>query len=650
MSSKESILVFTDDQWQSLDMFPFDIGINRGLMDITCLNGMISDSAFAIELPMTARNNKILGFPARLGVCGNELVTNGLDACYQCGGITYLDGNMLMNQASSRWDNKCQQINVSIYGGRDKWYKDIEDCPICEIDAGSHVYNDANIQASWDRANQDTLGVAYYPVHYGGDENFILEELRPHVYFDAILKGIFAKTDYTLCENEFLTSDPWRGLTWIYTGFKFGITEDLIESNTTNLLTGLQPGGLANPMFEAASNDPSNNASGGIWTAPFSGEYIFTAEIRYDAGANINVGFFNLLKNGSVFDLNNISGTAAGTINYSATLCLSAGDTFQWLGSADIPFIELGGEWDIVPTVNPCQGQLIQNAGLLPCDVSAHDFIEAIRIMFGLIFITDEQNKEVCLEPINSLFSSPLETESWDSKVDLCELTRHEFLFSQISRCHKFLFTKDDKDGFVKGWESRNGIAEGEMYADERCLNESYQGEKEHKPLFSPTFQFTKFDIGTFMSMPQLWQEYSIDGTPPELSYDFGNHFAYFAGLTNRANEVGRQLLWNIGGANSNDVPYAYQRSTGFQDEYNLGFDDIGTNYPGLVSTYYSFILDALSSGRIVKAKGVLGKKDWLSLDFGKAKVISNNVFILLDISGWNPKDGQAELTLLYLC
>lgn len=664
----------TGEGWESLDLdCGTQIGIDRGLMDITTLNGLLSDGAQGITVPLNRNNNIAANWPARIGVCDSLATQGNFRACYQYNQITYVDGFAKITDITSLITHDCAEMKVSLIGNQG-WIAELQDCKLTDIDAGSHEYTEANIVASWDRANQDTLGVAYYPVHYGdtdtgtagdqGDE-FDYTDLRPHVYFDKILEGIFANTSYSLCQTGFLESDPWRGLTWIYTGDGFGTEAEDIENVNVQAATGIINGATPNweqPLFQQILADDDANMNLGVFTAKYLAEYTITFDFTIDISnySSLELDFqtrLTLLKNGSTIlgggpwqpntDFTFSSGV--WTISFTDTFCLSPNETLELRFTGPQNIISIGGTntLTITAAVGSCTGLTIDNASLLP-EVSCMDFLDSIRIMFGLIFLTNEQTREVCLTPINEYFDFD-NVDYWDDKVDACQLVDHRFLHGDVARCHKFVWTIDEEDGWIEELERIDNLTRGDFWSEEICLNDNYTGTQEYKPIFSPTVNYTEFSPTTYSSFPRLWTEFQLlEANTPEASYTFGYHFAYFAGTLTAANPLGRTPVWNAPDASAG-LPYAYQQSFLNQDEYNLAFNDAGSNFPGLVSTYFSDITQGLTSGRIVEVKGWLNKLEYLSLDFSVPKRINLNDFLLLEVQGWNPKDGECTLVLLHL-
>lgn len=95
--------------------------------------------------------------------------------------------------------------------------KQIFQSSLRSLDLGNIVWNLTNISDTW--VGDYTNKVIFAPVIYGdltsGTNDWIGKDLRPHVYFDAILEGIVTALGVTL-DFELRSSHLWRSLVYVF--------------------------------------------------------------------------------------------------------------------------------------------------------------------------------------------------------------------------------------------------------------------------------------------------------------------------------------------------------------------------------------------------------------------------------------------------
>jgi len=306
---------------------------------------------------------------------------------------------------------------------------------------------------------------------------------------------------------------------------------------------------------------------------------------------------------------------------------------------------------------------------LMPCSVKQTDFLKGIAHMFNLYFYTDTTKKIVYIEPFDKFYKSPTEAYNWDDKVDYSKPIIDKYntgLTNEIL----FKYKKDSNDKILP-WYEKQEFKEYPYYSFyyNNVLNGVPGFTTFENPLFTGTLMEYDNDTngdpgsGDANNIPVMAKEitaYAKRGTPDRPSQgNFGIKILWYNGkVSQTTNEVGfwkRQTgASSFIGSNfypravfvdkTNDtsltgnLTFAEQTNLSYGDEFKSNTFSPAILLPGLVSRYWSNMLDQLYLSPKVRTLSVNIKiRDILNLDFKRLIYMNGSYWRLIKILEFAP-------------
>jgi hypothetical protein len=116
-------------------------------------------------------------------------------------------------------NSRIVSFSCQVFGGNGDLVSILNDVSLRDLDLGFEAWTNTNILASR-TGDCDTFKGMFTPVLYGkldsGTNNIAEIDLRLHVYFDVIMRGIASFLNVTLVSNFFDTSELWRRAVNVY--------------------------------------------------------------------------------------------------------------------------------------------------------------------------------------------------------------------------------------------------------------------------------------------------------------------------------------------------------------------------------------------------------------------------------------------------
>lgn len=132
---------------------------------------------------------------------------------------------------------------------------------------------------------------------------------------------------------------------------------------------------------------------------------------------------------------------------------------------------------------SPGYGSRLVFADIAHHDVRQSEFLESLRQMFNLRFHTDEERREVRIEPATTFFKGV--QADWSGRIDLSRpVTSHDMALEAHDTLS--LGYRDD-DGAVRRFNAANDTVFGEWSAETGCYGATQGVETVRSPMFSPT-------------------------------------------------------------------------------------------------------------------------------------------------------------------
>ena len=264
--------------------------------------------------------------------------------------------------------------------------------------------------------------------------------------------------------------------------------------------------------------DAGNNWSGGIFTAPFSGEYTFNVWVNLEVTTTNAATYYsvflrsyvnnasNNFGNTPFTDIVNLSTETTASINTLWTINLNEGDTFRVrlqvastyeigatppsysvdiIGNGASDYTGTGVE--LVSVGTALTGDTVVMEYNAP-DMKQIDFITSIQKMFNLVFVADKTLPNTLrIEPMVEYIASG-NTLDWSHKLDLSK----DIMYSPTTDLQKakFTFTYASDSDFFNSVYTDNGRTYGRYEVTEsdfEVINEFATGEEKVELAFAST-------------------------------------------------------------------------------------------------------------------------------------------------------------------
>ena len=581
---------YIDDQ--RVDLFSLSdnpIKLNYILLDLQFLDKRGGTVSNIFKVPATKNNNRIFAYYNDIQQKGAENFSKPRKALLIAGGVTVFDGQASGKAVYST--DKTESIEVILKGDNLDWSTYLKDLPIVDLSLPTVNYDEATIRSSW--SNTYAQGYTSPLVCYGSPYNYRISWNGSSFYV-----------------NHY-SGNP---LKWQWDDFRYWL--------------------FAYPMI---------------------------TEMFAKAGYKLQSTFLE-------------------SADFKS-LILYYDDTGKWLEQpATINF-----KTDVISPDRKCL-----------------DLLKGIANRFNLMFRTDVERKTVYVEPFDNFFSGRVTV---DEKVNLEASAK----MSQFSESVKNIVFTDKPDKFsewyfntyilststsflinaygalglfdampyVKGQGPYQGGLNFYNTQETTKIESYFQGYMTGRiwldgsnSIYVP-FIFDKegsVNIKTQTSLPYLKVSW---GDLPAPAGEMDPHIAYYAGMkpmkdAGTHTAIGNKFYY-AGDAARSDRPFAFmcdyanehnEMNMYYSDQWNstqaelarlagIPFSFSTYKLPGLVNRYYKNYLYSIYYGRYVEAPMLIKSSDILSKIFTKEIEYKQAVWLMLEISGYNPGNTGTSLCKL---
>lgn len=296
--------------------------------------------------------------------------------------------------------------------------------------------------------------------------------------------------------------------------------------------------------------------------------------------------------------------------------------------------LEMGEYQDVVMNEN------------LPENILQLSYIQGMKELFNLHFVTDVDSRIVYIEPWEDFYADPV--EDWSNKIDLTKDRTISFAGSKLAQIIRYKYKQDPMDKFVEAYNNQNTIPYGAHDADVDNVQAKKDYEIIDNTLFAATWMDNgaRFGCGTTM-FPRMWSDVSL----PVKSSKFMPRILVYKGRTNlqtgetyRQNTIG---LWQYQQDNpSNTYRTVYPKFQFYNNvsanNDNLSYADNDYSY-GLFNKYWRHSHAIKSDARKVTMFVWLKDNDVSNVNFRAQKYIEINgngaYFILERIDNYKSQD-----------
>jgi hypothetical protein len=207
----EFIINNTAADYKEIDTIPFQFDVAfKDFEKIGSVESVeLSNVVKLLAIPATKNNKNI--FANREGQSlPLKVIKNGKQV---------FSGQCILQSKTSK-QSKLLTLNLDVFGGNGEIWERLEGVSLRSLELGEAIYQDTAIVDSWGD-DVDTNPILYAPVIYGKlDSNtedvWSVEDMRPSIYFETILKGIEDYLNITI-ESNLRNSPLWKQSVELFT-------------------------------------------------------------------------------------------------------------------------------------------------------------------------------------------------------------------------------------------------------------------------------------------------------------------------------------------------------------------------------------------------------------------------------------------------
>lgn len=336
----------------------------------------VMNAATSLPLPATKKNQNILE--------GNENKDFSFEVTRN-GQNFFLGRCRIVNKSYKR--SKLISYNLELFGGTADIFERLEGVSLRDLDLGQIGYSLPSITATWANQTSDSNLAIYLPAVYGqlnsGTANrFEVEDMRPSVYYETILKGIEDYLGITINSN-FRGTDYWKrcvhlfGVGELWENFSTPITINLISDGTVDTLTYTQASSDT-IVYKVEVNVPSGNNSLND---------LLELEIKSDTGYNQRI----------IYDNSNGNDVVSAEIQLN-----NVGEKIQLIGhktgGSSPTLLPAGTQFLIKSTSKVVIGSSVNIASCLH-DITVKDWLKDLFLQFNLVSFYNPVTKTLDLDP-----------------------------------------------------------------------------------------------------------------------------------------------------------------------------------------------------------------------------------------------------------
>jgi hypothetical protein len=667
-----------------------DVEFTFSVADISDIERRNTSFSKTLTLPSTAKNQQLFGNIFDISVSNDIFegpnIGQNFNPARQAKTQIFLDnvkiydGVMRMMKINNVEGNIVYEVNM--FGRLRDILHELGDKTLADLDFSGetegvisydHVWNQANIEASWDRTEwvEGAQNYVYPLVDYGRSldmELFPIENFKPAVFVSEILKRIFDEAGFQIQEPNFFTSSFYFKKLILLTAEKT-ITREVTKllEQTTNLYTEEV---TDTPSYEHTLTFLNVEASGFdvtggdtfTWTRtqPLNTGATFNARLSFVAitaptnntwTIQITRGGVPVLSQNVVVDLNSVGAIFNWDVEIAGGITLAENDEYQvkLIGQANTGFdlstqvvIQQLGVFTIgntVPTaVDLQEGDEMKIEYTMPKSMKQRDFLKSIISMYNL-YVTQDRLQTNVLEiiPYNEFFQTfKNEALDWTDKLDYSQ----EISITPLSElsAKEYRFTFDDDTDF---WSASYKAKFNQAYGESRTIvpNDFELDTKTVKVVFgSPVMR----EEVPGQIMVHLYKSENSVKVPD----NFKPRIVFFA--PNQPTLSPWQIDFEAGPVTYNTYPYA-----GHLDNPTEANTDVLFSFPqevyfstgiypqnsNLYTGYYDQLITSIGdrNSRLIEGYFYLTPTDISNLDFRKIIKLGNHFFQLQKVDKYNP-------------
>ena len=643
---------------------------NYAIDDVNDFGSRNTSYSKTINISGTAINNKIFGFIFDLGNANftdNELpnVNYNFNASKSAQCRIFIDKVQIFKGTLRILeiviDDKTIEYQCSVFGELGGFITALGNNRLQDLDfsAYNHVYNVANIKASWDTI----AGTGYYYplIDYGNVStdkiNFQVGAYRPALYVSEYLQKIFAGTDYTYT-LDLLAGDQELFNRLIIPHNQKALTKITGNLNVATRTTELEITGTRAVAFDTITGSGLVVSGGGsIFT--YTGATSINLKMQYTFGGDSTSGTFNIYKNSTIVYSSNFIGGFGIDEEFELLMNTNDAIVFRFTNTApnrDDPPITLTEAQvsffsDALIPVNVAYGDALVINDTIPRGVFQRDFFLSIVKMFNLYVYEDTwDDKKIIIKPyINFYPDSYANALDWSNKIDRSKPLSIKPMSELNARYFNYKYMQDN-DFYNENYTKKYN----EGYGD-RIYDTEFDFSKETDSvelIFAASVLYQK--VSTDKIYPAIYKV--SDNNTKENSMDSVIRILQAKKITGRTSYnilngvsvVDTITTYGYGG-HLND-PFTPTNDINFGAPFELQFT--ANTYPttNLFNAYHSQYIAEITSkdSKLLTCSALLNTIDINDLDFSKYIWIDGVLFRLNKVENYNPMEyNTTKISLL---
>lgn len=663
-----------------------DVEFTYSVADVTDIERRNTSYSKTITLPSTSKNQGLFGnifdisvsndyYPMDVNIGQNFNPAKQAKAQIFLDNVKIFDGVIRMMKINNISGNILYEVNV--FGRLRDILHELGDKTLADLDFDDydHVWNKANIEASWARTEYVEGGTNYvYPlVDYGisvDGVTYPIRNFKPAVYVSEILSRIFDEAGFQITAPIF-TSFYFKKLILV-------TAEKMITKESTTLLDQTpvlyQQEVTTTPSFSRLL-DFSSTLAAGFLIQNSGTRFRWNKAQNLNTGLNLNLRLsfesleaftentwtVSVLKNGSpiLTSTRTASLISAGqfyywTVEISGGIDLALNDYFevrltgQAVGNvgynpniqsevviAPIGSLKIGNTVPVAVELE--EGDTMKIEYTLPKSMKQRDFLKSIISMYNL-YITQDRLRTNVLEiiPYNEFYQTfKDEALDWSDKLDVGQEISITPLSELSAKEYRLAFDTDQDY-----WSEFYRTKFNQVYGESRTIidNDFILDTKTVKVIFAPPVMREEVAGRIMIHLYKVENGVKIpDNFKPRIAY-------FLPGVTTTS--------WNIqyaaGNTAYNTYPYAGHLDSPTEPSNDVLFAaprevyfSIGV-YPqnsNLYTEYYKGLIDSIGdrNSRLLEGYFYLTPTDIMNLDFRKIIKVGNHYFQLEKVDKYNP-------------
>jgi hypothetical protein len=682
-----------------------DVEFTFSVADITDIERRNTSFSKTLTLPSTARNQQLFGNIFDISVSNDIFeganIGQNFNPAKQAKAQIFLDnvkiydGVMRMMKINNLEGNIVYEVNM--FGRLRDILHELGDLTLGDLDFSGpnvisydHVWNQENIEASWERTEwvEGEQNYVYPLVDYGNSPDMItfpIENFKPAVFVSEILKRIFDQAGFTIVAPIFssfyfrrlilitaersITKEATKLLEQSSSFYTDSTGSDTTFSHILQFSNIEADGFTINPAGDTFTwNKPQSINTGLTFNAKVS--FVATqAQVWNVWNMRVLINGVEDLQSSVNVRLENIGDTFNWDVEIAGPVTLVNGDEYQIQLTGEV-FGGLGGslETDVfieadsifqigntVPvSVELEEGDLMKIQYTLPKSMKQRDFFKSIISMYNL-YVTQDRLQTNVLEiiPYNEFYQSfKNEALDWSDKLDYSQ----EISITPLSElsAKEYRFTFDDDTDY---WSTFYKTKFNQAYGESRTIipNDFELDTKTVKVVFAPPVMREQIagQIMVHIYKVELTTTLGFAGKTPD---NFKPRIAYFA--PNQPTLTPWYIAFQGGAETYNTYPYAGHLDNPIEPitdvlfaapqevYFSTGIYPENTN---LYTTYYDQLISSIGdrNSRLVEGYMYLTPTDISNLDFRKIIKLGNHFFQLQKVDKYNPMaNGLSKVSL----